>query len=122
GDHIDHAPNELSAAGVEDQFGDTVGRRHSRFEIRATLETMRRVGMNAMTLGHAPDGDRIPPRRFDEDVPCLVRDHRVVSTHHSSEPDWLLRVGYNEIFGRELAVDAVECLQSLAGPGPADNQ
>jgi len=37
GDHIDHAPNELSAARVEDQFGDTVGRRDGGFEVRTTL-------------------------------------------------------------------------------------
>src|SRR5256885_12184282 len=75
-----------------------------------------------MTLGHAPDGDRIPPCGFNQDIPRLLSDHRVEAAHDTGEGNWFLRVGYDEIFGRELAVDTVESFQSLASAGLADDQ
>ena len=46
---------------------------------------------------------------------------RVEAAHHAGERDRLLRVGDDEIFGRELAVDTVERLQRFACAGAADD-
>ena len=122
GDHVDDVADQRSAAGRENQFGDAIGRRHGRFEIRAALEAMRSVGVNAVALRHAPHRDRIPPCRLDQDVLRLLGDHRVEAAHHSGEADRLFGVGHDQIFGRELALDAIERLQRFAGACLANDQ
>ena len=121
-DHVDHVADQRAAAGRENQFGDAVRRRDSRFEIGAALEAMRRIGVNAVPLRHAAHGDRIPPRRLDQDVFRLLRDHRVEAAHHARQPDGLFGVRDDEIFGGELAFDSIERLERLAGSRFADDE
>ena len=121
GDDVDVAADQFSAAGFENQFGHAVGRRHGRLEIRAALETMRGVGVHSVAFRHAANRDRIPPRGFDQDVLRLLRDHGVESAHDAGERDRLLRVGDDQIFGSELAIDAIESLQRFARARFADD-
>src|SRR5690349_2327943 len=75
-----------------------------------------------MPLRHLPYDRRIPPGRLDQDVAGLVGDHGVKAAHNSSQAYGLLRIGYHEIFGGELALNAVERLQSLARPRVTNDQ
>src|SRR5208337_4754237 len=80
------------------------------------------VGVNAVPLRHAAHGDWVPPRGFDQDVFRTLGDHRIEAAHHASEPDGLSRVGYDQVFGGELTLDAIESLESFAVPGAAYDQ
>src|SRR5439155_23760745 len=42
---------------------------------------------------------------------CLFCDHRVEAAHHSRECDGPVRIGNNQVFRRELAVNSVESFQ-----------
>ena len=83
---------------------------------------MRSVGVNAVPLRHSAHGDRVPPRGFDQDVLCLLSDHRVKAAHHAGQPHRLFRVGHNEILGRELALHAIQSLQGFAGLGAPNDE
>src|SRR5277367_2268515 len=110
GDYVDDVADQRAAARCEDQLGDAVGRRNGRFEIGPAFEAVRGVGVNAVALRHAADGDRVPPRGFDQDVLRFIRDHGVEAAHHAGQTYRLLRVGYDQIIGGELAVNAIQSL------------
>ena len=121
-DHINHVADQRAAAGIENQLGDAVRRRHGRFEIGAALEPVRSVGVNAVPLRHPAHRDRVPPGGFDQDVLRLLGDHRVEAAHHPGEADRLFGVGNDEIFGGELALHAIQRLQRFSGSSFANDE
>ena len=110
-DGIDVLAVQLAASARENQLGHAIAGQRRDAPIGAALEAMRSVGVHAVALGHAANRRRIEPRRLDEHVLRLLGDHRVEAAHHARQRDRLLRVGNDEVVGRELAVNAVERLQ-----------
>ena len=90
-----------------------------RVEVRAALEAMAGVGVEAVAARGAADGDRVKPGGFDEDVLRVGGDHRVPAAHDSGEAEGLCFVGNDEVFGIEGALDAVEGLELFAFLGAA---
>ena len=70
--------------------------------------------MQRMTPRHFANDSRIPPCRLNQDVPSLFGDHGVVPAHNACQSDRLLRVAHNEVFGAQLALYAIQGLESLA--------
>ena len=120
-DHIDGIADQFAAAGFQNHLRDQIAGENRGFEIGAAFEAMRSVGVQAVAARHLADDSWIPPRRLDHDVAGLLGDHGVVPAHDSGEADRLLRVADDEIFGGELALDAIERLERLAVAGLADN-
>src|SRR5215471_3936111 len=77
--------------------------------------------MDSVSLGSLTDGERIPPGRLDQDVACLLGDHGIEATHNTGEADGLTCIGNHQVFGGELAFDAVKGLQRLTSASAADN-
>ena len=119
GDSVDALADEFSASGFENQFGHAIAGHRRDAPVGAALEAMRGVGVHAVPLGHAADGRRIEPCRLDQHVLRLLGDHRVEAAHDAGQRDRLLRVGDDQVVGRELAIDAVERLQHFAIAGAA---
>ena len=119
GDGIDALAVELAAGARKNQFGHAIASQRRDAPIGAALEAMRGVGVHAVALGHAAHRRRIEPRRLDQHVLRLLGDHRVEAAHHARQRDRLLRVGDDQVVGRELAIDAVERLQDFAFAGAA---
>ena len=107
-------PSKLSAAGLDNSL------RHQRacdgccVVISAALETMRGVCVQAVALGGLADGNRIEPRRLDQNIFRLLGDHRVEAAHDSGERDGLFGIGDDQVFRRKFAVNAIERLQRFA--------
>src|SRR5580692_514105 len=92
GDNIDFVPVKLSTSGFKDSLCHTCAGKGSCPVVGAALEAVGGVGVQEVTLGTLPNGGRIKPRRFDEDILCLRRDHGVESAHDTGEGDWFLCV------------------------------
>ena len=73
--------------------------------------------MHGVALSGLAHGDRIEPGRLDQDIVRVVRDHCVEATHDSGKSDRLLRIGDDQIFWRQLAVNSVECFQRFPSAG-----
>ena len=114
GDGIDPLAVQFAAGACENQLGHAIASQRRDAPIGAALEAMRGVGVHAVALGHAADRRRVEPRRLDQHVLRLLGDHGVEAAHHAGQRDRLLRVGDDQVVGRELAVDAVERLQHFA--------
>ena len=113
GHDIDHTADQFSAARFQNQRRHQIARQNRRLKIRSPLKAVRSVGVQPMpprTLAH---GQRIPPRRLDQNIPRLLGDHRVVPAHHSGKRDRLLRISHNQIFRSKRALHAIERLQLL---------
>ncbi len=109
---------EFAATRLQNQFSDAIAGKNRGLIIRATLKAMRRIRMQPVPPRHLANCHRIPPRRFNQDVARLFRDHGVEAAHGARESDRLLAICYYEVFGRQLALDSIECLQHLAIPRP----
>ena len=79
------------------------------------------VGVHAVTFGHAADGCRIEPRRLDQDALRRLGDHRIEAAHDAGERDGLFGIRDDEVFGSELALDAIQRLQDFAITRAADD-
>ena len=120
-DHVDGIADQFAAAGFQNHLRHQIAGQHGRFEIRAALEAVRSVGVQAVPPRHLADDSWIPPGRLDHDVAGLVGDHGVVSAHDAGEAYGLLRVADDQIFCRELAFDSVERFQRLPCASLPDN-
>ncbi len=112
---------KFAAGALQNQLGYAVAGQRRDAPIGAALEAMRGVGVHAVTLGHGANGCRIEPGRLDEHILRPLSDHGVEAAHHAGERNRFLRIGDNQVFGRQLAVDAVERLQYFASAGAADD-
>src|SRR5580704_15199866 len=112
---------DLAAGTREDELGDAVACQGRNAPISAALKPMGRVGMHAVTLGHAADRCRIEPGGLDQHVLRVFGDHAVEAAHNAGERDRLLCIGNNKIVGRELTVDSVERFQCFACAGTAND-
>ena len=114
GDGINALAVQLAPGAGQNQLCYAIAGQRSDAVVGTSLEAVRGVGVHAMSLGHAADGRRVEPRGLDQYVLRLLGDHGVEAAHHAGERDRLLRIGDDEIFGCQLAVDAVESLQDFA--------
>ena len=96
--HVDRVAHRFATAGSQNQFGDAIARRNSRLEVSSALKTMRGIGVQAVASRHLPHGNRVPPRRLDQDIARLLRDHGVESAHGASKTNGLLRVCDDQVF------------------------
>ena len=117
---VDEIAFDAAAVGeqnaADERRGDGRG-----VEVRAALEAMAGVGVQAVAARGAADGHGIEPGGFDEDVLRVGRDHRVPAAHDAGEAERLCVVGDDEVFGVEGALDAVEGLELFAFAGAADD-
>jgi hypothetical protein len=113
---VDGATAELHEQ-VDGQLGGIVG--HPRVD--ATLEPLGRLADQPVPTRCPGDRHRVEVGRFDEDVRCRLGDLTGRPTHDTGEREReLTAVGDEQVFGGQLAVDAVEGGQPLPRPGPAD--
>ncbi len=115
-------PRGEGAAGrrKQDLRGAVEGLR-DRLRIGPALESVGRVGVKAQPPRGAPDGGRIPPRRFEENV-LRGRGHgRVEAAHDAGERDRALGVGHDDVGRVERPLDPVERDELLAAARLAHN-
>ena len=105
----------------EDELRDERRGDGRRVEVRAALEAVGGIGVEAVAAAHAADDGGIEPCGFDENVLRLGRDHGVPAAHDAGEAESFLFVGDDEVVGIEDAFDAVERLQLFAFAGAADD-
>ena len=79
------------------------------------------VGMQAVTPRGLPHRHGIEPRRLDEHIFRLGRNHRVPAAHHSGQAQSLVVIGDDQIVGVEHALHAIQRLQPFALARPAHN-
>ena len=65
--------------------------------------------------------DRIEPRRLDENVLRLLRDHRVEAAHDSGKSHGPIRVRDDQVVGRKLAVNSVQRFERFTLARPAND-
>ncbi len=112
--HVNRVANQFAAARFKNQRRHQVARQNRRLKIRSALESVRCVGVNPVPPRHLPHDPRVPPRRFNQNIPRLVGNHRVEPAHDPCKPHGLLRVGDHQIFGSKRAFYTVQCLQLLS--------
>ena len=110
---------DRAAGRGDDQFRDA-GAGHLRDAgIGSALVAVRGVGVHAEAASGVADRGGIEPRGLDEYVAGGVGDHRGLAAHDSGQRYGFDGVGDDEVGGRELALDAVESYERLAGAGAA---
>ena len=111
---IDRSAVQLAACRFKNERSYSIAGLGGGFEISASFEAMRRIGVQPVAARTLADRRRIEPCGLDEDVLRLLRDHGVESAHDSGERDWLHCVRDDQIFRRKLALDSIQRFQSLA--------
>ena len=118
--HVDEIAFDVAAVGEQDA-ADERGGDGSGVEVRAALEAMAGVGVQAVAARGAAHGHGLEPCGFDEHVGRGGRDHRVPAAHDAGEAERLGVIGDDQVFGIERALDAVEGLELFAFAGAADD-
>src|SRR5581483_11835477 len=121
GDDIDFFAFELPSGSINNQPGYPRTRDGCRREIGASLEAMGGIGVQSMTPRTPANTDRVEPGGLDEHVFCPLADHGVESAHDAGQRHRTFRVGDYQVFGRKLAVHAVQGFQGLARTATADD-
>ena len=80
---------------------------------------MRGVGVQTMPLAAAAHRCRIEPRGFHQNIFCFGGDHRVPTAHHAGQPDRLLFIGDDQVFGVEHTFDAIQRPELFSAAGAA---
>ena len=106
--HVDLRGDHATGGG-DDQLRDAGAGQRGDAAIGSALVAVRGVGVHAEAARGAANGGRIEPRGFDEHVARGVGNHRGFAAHHSGNGHGLDGVGDDEVFGQQLALDAVEC-------------
>ena len=95
------------AAGLENELGDHGGGYGRRVKVRTALEAVGGIGVQAVPFAAAAHGCGIKPGCFDQDIFGFGGDHRVPTAHDAGQPDGLLFIGDDQVFGIEHTFDAV---------------
>ena len=90
-------------------------------EVRAALEAVRGVGVQAVAARAETDTDGVEPRGLDQDVLGLRGNHGVPAAHDAGQAQSLRVVGDDEIVGFERVLGAIEKLEPLALAREADD-
>ncbi len=106
-------PQALQDFAADERVGD-----RRRGKVGAALEAVAGVGMDEVPARRGANAGGVEPRRLDEDVLRLRRDHGVVPAHHAGKRDGLRVVGDDEVVGSQRARAAVEQAQLLARGRP----
>ena len=78
----DHHIGRLAAAPIQNQLGGKLQPRQHEFRIDATLETIARIGNDALLAAGAGDAGGIEPGGFNKDVLGFIRAAGILAAHH----------------------------------------
>ena len=111
----------LAASGFHNQLGYARAGQLRDARVGAALVTMAGVGVHAQAARSAAHAGRIEPGRLNQHVLRAVGNHRRLAAHDSGDGHGLDGVGDDEVFGRQLALHAIERDDGLARLGAAHN-
>src|SRR5205085_9732989 len=116
---VDLIPLKACAAGFDDSLCHSCTSQRGCTIISTAFETMRCVSVQSMPLGCLADNRGIKPRRFNQDVLRLLRNHGVEAAHDARKRYRFPGISDDQIFGRKFAINTIQRLQRLSSPRPA---